>query len=165
MVLLHRQYSSEQSVEKFYPHSNLKYLHCMTGAISEKSALWSVYIANWVVSRLLSIFTRRHLHYVPNGTLSQKSALWSVSISNSVVSSLRRIFTRRYLHHVPNGTISQKSSLWSVYLVNSVVSRLPPSRHTQIPQYLAVQIYFEILIQFECLPRNLSFRIRWISGV
>jgi len=32
-------------------------------------------------------------------------------------------------------------------------------------RYLAVQIQIEILVEFELVPRNLSFWIWWISGV
>jgi len=40
--------------------------------------------------------------------------------------------------------------------------RSPPNRKTHIPQYLAVQIQIDILIEFKFVPKNWSFWIRWI---
>jgi len=39
----------------------------------------------------------------------------------------------------------------------------PPYPQTQISRYLAVQIQIQILVQFEFVPSNLSFRIWWVS--
>jgi len=40
----------------------------------------------------------------------------------------------------------------------------PPDRETQISRHLAVQLKFVFLVEFEFVPRNLSFSI-WISGM
>ena len=42
--------------------------------------------------------------------------------------------------------------------------RSPPNRNTHISQYLAVQIQIDFLIEFEFIPENRSFWIRWIWG-
>jgi len=46
----------------------------------------------------------------------------------------------------------------------NVHPRHPPNREIQISQYLAVKIQIENLVEFEFVPRTLSFWIWWNSG-
>jgi len=43
--------------------------------------------------------------------------------------------------------------------------RNPPNREIEIPQYLAVQIQMEILVEFEFVSKTLSFPNWWIFEV
>jgi len=57
--------------------------------------------------------------------------------------------------------VSKLCHLWQIPL-KMLHLRDPPNREfePQIPQYLAVQIHVENLVQFEFVPRNLSLSIR-----
>ena len=69
-----------------------------------------------------------------------------------------------YLHHHINQITQLEQFPLSCYIRHP---RNPPNRKTQIARYLAIQnqIDMDISVQFEFVPRNLSFLIWWISDV
>jgi len=51
----------------------------------------------------------------------------------------------------------QERTRMTISVQNAVFPKNPPNRETQVPQYLAVQIQIEILLEFECVPRHFEF--------
>ena len=53
--------------------------------------------------------------------------------------------------------ISSRTHAYDNFSSKCRISKNPPNRETQVPQYLAVQIQIEILLEFECVPRHFEF--------